>query len=672
MRLIAAVVSIILLAAVVACGDSTGPEAPFSISVSIKSSTGPTFVDFDTLAQIQCDITLQAVARGPGTATWGGGTFYTYFGPDRATPLDSGTLSAATIQQSWGAPTIDSTQAREAEWRLSASIPFDLAFAFTYSRDNGQVTRTSPLKFTCGPPIPAGTSPPKFSSVGTKPGSGEIDGGDTLTVSYSVGSTIGIWESRIELSGACTISRVFPEHLVTAAMRSVQIVIPAGCVLGTLLNVSIGAFDAAGQGVESQIATLSLVDRKPPRTVLYVDWLYNSPLGAYVLGGDSLLVGVGGSDNNAMSALFWKLAPVGTVDSMLGGQPFFGRQVAVPTPDSSAGKVVMRAWSHDAAGLVSDTAISPLDSVRVVPSRSHAIRASAVIPEVGAMTVAERRGTVYAVVGNPPQILGISVQSMAVTATIPLPLAAGDIDVTPSEDSLVVTLPDRGAVGIIDLTAASPTVTMISLPSMAAGNWPGRVRTLANGHAFVTVAGNDPATQTLLELNLQTGVDRIRTDAGANGVVGLAVLERSYDHRIVAMDARNNLTARLQRYDLGTDAFGSSVVHDAWFQPAVDGTGTHIALGTTVYDAALNIERAGESPALGRGLFPVALSFDGTSLFHTMYPFGLLRDSVANGELVERTRLPFYAPYLLRTSSDGKTIIAYDSQNSRIAVIDLP
>src|SRR2546426_6649502 len=60
MRLIAAVVSIILLAAVVACGDSTGPEAPFSISVSIKSSTGPTFVDFDTLAQIQCDITLRS------------------------------------------------------------------------------------------------------------------------------------------------------------------------------------------------------------------------------------------------------------------------------------------------------------------------------------------------------------------------------------------------------------------------------------------------------------------------------------------------------------------------------------------------------------------------------------------------------------------------------------
>jgi hypothetical protein len=671
MRLIAAAVSVILLVAVVACRDSTGPEPPFSISVSIKSSTGPTFVDFDTLAQIECDVTLQAVARGPGTATWGGGTFYTYFGPDRATPLDSGTLSAATIRQSWGDSTIDSTQAREAQWRLSASIPFDLAFAFTYRRDNGQVTRTSPLKFTCGPPIPAGVGPPKFTTLTASPPTGDIESGDTLTVTYAVSSPIGIWEAAVEVGGACTISRVFPEHLATTATRTVSIVIPPQCLLGSALNVTARAYDAAAQGVETSLATLTLVDRTPPRARVWVDWLYPSSLGPFVLGGDSLLVTVSGSDNHALSAEFWQLQPAGAIDSLLTSLPAYGRQRTIPVPDSTPGKALMRAWSRDATGLVSDTAIAPPDSVRVIPSRSHAIRASAVIPEVGAMTVAERRGMVYAVIGNPPQILGISVQSLAVTATIPLPVAAGDIDVTPSDDSLVVTLPDRRAVGIIDLTAASPTVAMISLPSMAAGNWPGRVRTLANGHVFVTVGG-DPATQTLLELNVQTGVDRVRTDAGANGVVGPAVLERSYDHRIVAVDARNNIPARLQRYDLGTDAFGSSLVHDAWFQPAVDGTGTHIALGTTVYDAALNIERAGESPALGRGLFPVALSFDGTSLFHTIYPFGLLRDSVANGELVERTRLTFYAPYLLRTSSDGKTIIVYDSQNSRIVVIDLP
>ena len=670
MRLIAATVSVILLVAVVACGDSTGPELPFSISVSIKSSTGPTFVDSDTLAQIECDVTLQAVARGPGTATWGGGTFYAYFGPDRATPLDSGTLSAETIRQSWGASTIDSTQAREAQWRLSASIPFDLALAFTYSR-NGQVTRTSPLKFTCGPPIPAGTGPPKFTTLTATPPTGDIESGDTLTVTYAVSSPIGIWEATVDVRGACTISRVFPEHLATTATRTVSIVIPPQCLLGSALNVTARAYDAAGQGVETSLATLTLVDRTPPRASVWVDWLYPSSLGSYVLGGDSLLVTVSGSDNHALSAEFWQRQPAGAIDSLLTNLPAFGRQRTIPVPDSTPGKVLMRAWSRDATGLVSDTAISPLDSVRVVPSRSHAIRASAVIPEVGAMAVAERRGMVYAVVSNPPEILGISLQSMAVTATIPLPVAAGDIDVTPGDDSLVVTLPDRRAVGIIDLAAASPTVTMISLPSLAAGNWPGRVRTLANGHVFVTVGG-DPATQTLLELNLQTGVDRVRTDAGANGVVGPAVLERSYDHRIVAVDVRNAVPVRLQRYDLGTDAFGSSLMHDAWFQPAIDGTGAHIALGTTVYDAALRVGRAGESPALGRGLFPVALSFDGTTLYHSMAPFGLLRDSVASGQLVERTPLPFYVPYLLRVSSDGKMIIAYDSQNSRIAVIDLP
>jgi hypothetical protein len=400
-----------------------------------------------------------------------------------------------------------------------------------------------------------------------------------------------------------------------------------------------------------------------------VNWLYNSPLGAYVLGGDSLLVGVAGLDNNAMSALFWKLAPVGTVDSMLGGQPNFGRQVAVGTPDSSAGKVVMRAWSRDAAGLVSDTTVAPSDSVRVVLSRKRPIRMTDVIPDIGAMTVAERRGMLFAVAPYPqPMILGVSLQTMAVSDTIPLPAYASDIDVTPGGDSLVVTLPS--GVGVIDLTASPRTVVVMPLSSLGSGHVPQWIRTLANGHAFVTEGLGDAASQTLLDLNLQTGADRVRTDAGANGVVGPAALARSYDHRVVALDVRNNFSAELQRYDVGTDGFGSLVPHDPWFQPAVDGTGAHIALGTTVYDAALNVQRVCESPANGQGLFLVALSFDGTALYHAVSPFGLLRDSVANGQLVERARLPF-SPYLFLASPDNKMAIAFDNQHRRIAVIDL-
>jgi hypothetical protein len=277
---------------------------------------------------------------------------------------------------------------------------------------------------------------------------------------------------------------------------------------------------------------------------------------------------------------------------------------------------------------------------------------------------------VYAVAPYPqPMILGVSLQTMAVSDTIPLPTGAFDIDVTPGGDSLVITLPT--GVGVIDLTASPRTVVVMPLSSLGSGHVPQWVRTLANGHAFVTVGLGDAASQTLLDLNLQTGADRVRTDAGANGVVGPAALERSYDHRVVALDVRNNLTAGLQRYDVGTDGFGSIVTHAAWFQPAVDGTGAHIAVGTTVYDAALNVQRVCESPAIGQGLFPVALSFDGTALYHAMSPFGLLRDSVVNGQVVERTRLPF-TPYLFLASSDSKMVIAFDKQHSRIAVIDLP
>jgi len=672
MRLSAAVLSIIAPLALAACGETTAPEPPFTVSVFVASSRGPVFNDIDTVASLECWVTLRAVGHGPGTATWGEGKFYFYLGPDRSVPIDSGTLVPRDIQQSWGASTIDSMNAQESEWQLSASIPFEVAFVFSYNTPKGPVTRTAPVRFACGPTIPQGASAPKFSAVSVDPPSGEIENGDTLTVSYTVSGAIGIWETAVDLRGACTLSRVSAEHLASTASRTVAIVVPPECALGSALNVSVRAYDGAGQGVTNGVATLTVVDHTAPHTSVYMQWLYQSPHGLYVLGGDSVLVGFNAVDNNALRWLFWKLLPVGTVDSLAVAARSLGLQRAMPIPDSSSAALTVRAWTRDAAGLVSDTVGPGLpDTVRVVPTRSHPVRESAIIPALTGMTVDEKRGMVYVDAPYPQaMILGVSLQTLAVTDTIHLQDYATDLDETPSGDSLVVSLPVEAGIGIIDLTVSPHTLTVLPLSGLAPGTAPQWVRTLSNGHAFVTALG-DAASETLLDVNLQTGADRVRTDAGANGVVGPAALERSYDHHVIALDVRNNVLAGLQRYDEGTDAFGRIVAHDAWFEPAIDGTGAHIALGTTVFDAALNVQTRGESPAVG--LFPVVLSFDGAALYHNSAPFGLVRDSVATGQLVERTRLPFYASdsRLVRGTSDGSMIVAYDNEHSRIAVIDL-
>jgi len=648
MRLGAAVVSVIIPAVLVACGESTGPEPPFSISVSVKSSTGPTFVDADTLARIECEVTLRAVASGPGTATWGVGKFYVYAGPDRATPLDSGTISAATIQQSWGASTIDSIQAREAQWRLSGAIPFEIAFAFTYSKNNGPVTVTSPLRVTCGPPIPPGTGPPKISSVATTPASGEIQNGDTLVVAYDIGSTIGMWESRIELSGACTITRVFPEHLVHAATRSVPIVIPPECVPGTALNVGIEAFDAAGQGVQAHVGTLSVVDRTPPRVSASLG--FDGQLQLIYFGGDTIPAYLRASDNHALSGVYREVLPWGRRDSLLTSAPSLNARLDIPIPEDWVGGIQVRAFSRDGIGLVSDTIVTPADSLRIFPTVAREVKSRTMGGVIRDLIFDERRGAIYLLNSYPSYVAVLSATDLTLVDSIPLPGAASDFDITVSGDTLVVVLVDLHALGILDLNASPRTVVVHPLTTLNAAmdQRAELVRIPANGKIFVRLNGATFLQTTLLEVDLSSGVERVRSDAGNNGVVGYVTMERSNDRGVMVLWQGQ----QLQRYDASGDVFGPLTAAASYATRfSLDATGSRLALGLDVFDAAtLQFERRVESSAWDPNL-AVALSPDGQMLYHYSLPQGVLRADASTGHLLERARTP--AVTFMRVSPDG-------------------
>src|SRR5207237_4498366 len=97
-------------------------------------------------------------------------------------------------------------------------------------------------------------------------------------------------------------------------------------------------------------------------------------------------------------------------------------------------------------------------------------------------------------------------------------------------------------------------------------------------------------------------VQRLRTDAGDGGNVGVAALERSFDHSTVVL--RGNPTL-FQRYDASSDAFGPLHSVASIGTISVDGTGQHVALGADVYDATLGLLGRVASPFAGWGPPPV-------------------------------------------------------------------
>ncbi len=646
MRLSAAAVSV-LLTPVLACHDSTGPEAPFTVSVSIESTTGPTFFNDDTVPQIQCFVTLRAVARGPGSAIWGDGKFYVFAGPDRVTPIDSSVMPAQTIRESWGASSIDSSEVRHAQWQLSAGIPFGLSFVFTYSK-NGEVQQAGPVAFTCGPTIPSGAGPPQFGQVSVSPAAGEIEGGDTLTVSYAASSPVGLWETEIDITGACRLSRHLGEQLVITTTRIVPIVVPPECSIGGTLSVAVRAFDAAGQGVQSQLATLSVVDRTPPRVSASLG--FDGQVQLIYFGGDTIPAYLHASDNHALSGVYREVLPWGRRDSLLTSAPSLNARLDIPIPEDWVGGIQVRAFSRDGVGLVSDTIVTPADSLRIFPTVARAVKSRTMGGVIRDLIFDERRGAIYLLNSYPSYVAVLSATDLTLVDSIPLPGAASDFDITVSGDTLVVVLVDLHALGILDLNASPRTVVVHPLTTLNAAmdQRAELVRIPANGKIFVRLNGATFLQTTLLEVDLSSGVERVRSDAGNNGVVGYVTMERSNDRGVMVLWQGQ----QLQRYDASGDVFGPLTAAASYASRfSLDATGSRLALGLDVFDAAtLQFERRVESSAWDPYL-AVALSPDGQVLYHYSLPQGVLRADASTGHLLERARTP--AVTFMRVSPDG-------------------
>jgi len=678
MKTLASAPALVMLAlAFGGCRDSTGPDARLTVTVTVASLEGPSITTVsDSETTIECGIYLRAVATGSGRATWLDATFAFYVGRDRSTPIDSAIIPASDIRSSWGTAEIAAGETQESGWNVRAGIPFGAAIEYRYQLESERRTRTTRVEFTCGPEVPPSVQPPAITKLTVQVPPGGLEPRDTLVLEYAATSEIGLWQTLVRLSGPCGVERPFAENLVQGVTRSVAIPIPAECRLGVPMDVTVFARDAALLEASRRSDTRPvLVDLTPPTVypMLFPPSGGSATeqfSGDYFVG-DSIYFIFIASDNHALRALVWEVWPAGFRDSVVVTGWDVAPWLKIPVRPEWTGPIQLRLYARDAAGLTGEAFESPPNAMRVYPTVQRPTASTSLEAEIRDVVFDTRRGVMYLKQWNPGGVVVFNMSTMTVTRTLLLPSYPADLDLTPGGDSLVVALPAERALGVIDLRMTPLTLELRSLTLLdtTLNQYPRAARVAANGKAFVPLAGSVSSAYTLLELDLATDGERLRTDAGNGGNVGGGALGRSHDHSTLVLNGGPSL---FQRYDATQDAFGpgrSAIPYD--WTPVVDGTGQHVAIGLDIYDASLEFLRRVRTPSPG-GVPLSALSPDGAYLYMVYWSHGIVRSRVSDGEIVDRTPNPI-RPDLIRASPDGATLVTVETRSygpSKISIID--
>jgi DNA-binding beta-propeller fold protein YncE len=665
------------LALAPACRDATSPKPLVEISVAVDSIVGPTIAQDTAGPELTCDLYLRADGRGPasGRAIWKGATVRWFLGQDRRTPVDSIVMPASDVQAWWGTPYLTPGESRRARWTLHSSLPFEGVAEFLYAPAAGEASATASARFACGPVVDSTTLPPAILTISvTRPPAG-LQPGDTLDVTFMAYGPAGLLKTTAAVTSPCSSSVAFWEDLRTTVVRTAHIPLPVTCEFGVPLTVTAGVIDGATRSSSRVVYTdLALVDRTPPAVHTRFFRPDSAGVPTETFAGqffvdDTLRLQAYADDNHGLSAVVWELRPAGYRDSALVSGPSAAPILRIALRPEFVGPAQLRLWARDAAGLESDTIVSLADSLIIYPSVPRPTHTVSVYGHITDFSLDARRGVVYALVMGLESVIALSPVTGLETASVPVGDYPLELDPTAGGDSLIVLLPNRRALGIVDLRDLSRPPTFVPLAALdsASGETPRHLRVTSSGKVFISTWGTGASHFRLLEVDLGTGVQRFRTDAGDGGHIGEGLLAPSLDRSVLVLNGGSNLA---QRYEAATDRFGPRTSFTSYYGlPQVDLTGSHVAVGLEVYDASLQFLRTVRS--MGPGSVQVAtISADGAFVLQAVYPAGLLRSRVSDGALVDRTPLPFVVDRLSR-SADGTMLAALLSGGGMLTFIDL-
>jgi hypothetical protein len=652
----------LVLSSQVGCIDLNGPDPLTQVSVAVESVT---VLEVSREAPgIACGIWFAGTATGsdPKERTiWRDATARFYYGIERVTTDDTLVIAAGDVFTEW-AGGFGPGERKTAGWAFSAFAPFTVEVDFTYVHppdDEKAIPQHAVVRADCGPRVAPGTAGPTLEIVSFE--SDFAQPGSQIVVTFEASSAAGLWATGALLRGEndgpeeCRSQTLRAAELVPTIRRSFALAVPAQCPLNRPVSVEVFAYDAALQGIVRG-RDFNVVDASRP-TMYFTAFppdedrpLPNQTLYGIFFAGDSLRFDFFIHDNVALQSLAWEALGTGASEVLpLQGKSFVQTHWIHVRP-SWVGARGLRFVLTDAAGLQST--LESDSYFYVYPTVSHPILEGAVQGDVDDLVIDEKRQVLYLLQGGDRRIAVLSASTLAVQGTIALPTYASSMDLTPSGDSLLVALPEARAFAVIDLREASPSAQTVALgildPTLV--QEPKSVRTTANDRAFISVWGGGAANR-LVEVNLLTGQQRFRDDAGNDGIVRDGLLARSGDFSRLFV----NEGGILQAYEAQADLFGPRKQTPIGIAVS-DYAGQHVAVAWRIFnrdlDPLADIESEYFTAFLG------SFGPDGKFLYHGRRQ-SVMRTRSSDGELLDRFVSPFPVG-LTRVNGDGSVLFAVE------------
>ena len=354
--------------ALTACSDTTGPGFAVTLVGRVSQQTVTENPDGPIL---RCDVELDAIATGDGHATWQSGVFRWYLGVDRTAPIDSQPVSSDDVRANWGSPTLRAGRT-SSPWFFQAGVPFEVEIALSYTVDGATRSDTATTRVACGAvPPAAGVARPTVTDVRITPATGDLEPGDSVTVTYTASSALGLWTTAVAISGPFDARQTFTEQQQKSRVRTATFPVPPGARPGARLTVAVIAEDAVSQfGAERVNLPVTFVDRTPP---VLTSVTIGSGAGYWYTQfavGDPITMWAAATDDNGLAWLVYEIgAPANIRDSVaISGAPLSSNRFAQVTAKPEwVGAPIVSAYVRDLAGNVSNTIRTAPDAVRIYP-----------------------------------------------------------------------------------------------------------------------------------------------------------------------------------------------------------------------------------------------------------------------------------------------------------------